>query len=94
MHTYIVDFTDECNKILYEVKPESIKNLDKCLVKENFAIDYCNSIGYNFEYIHEKYFFDNMGKISEFIETTEDNIKIILLKSLERIVAYYENKKY
>jgi hypothetical protein len=50
---YIVDFVDEINKILYEVRP---KNLQHNMTDKLIAADkYMNSHGYTFKFIDEDY---------------------------------------
>jgi len=58
-HTYIVDFTDDKNKILYEIKPSGrqfdIKNIDKF----KYADLWCKENGYVFIIIDEFYLKEN-----------------------------------
>lgn len=55
-HNYIVDFVDENNKILYEIKPSSNKSSKIVLAKEKYAKEWCNREGYTFKFISEDYF--------------------------------------
>lgn len=45
-HTYIVDFEDKKNKIIYEIKPAALKNNHINAIKIEAAIDWCNKTGY------------------------------------------------
>lgn len=55
-HTYIVDFVDEENKILYEIKPNSNKNSKIVKIKELAAIEWCKIHNYEFCFISDEYF--------------------------------------
>lgn len=56
---YIVDFSDHENKILYEVKPEGNKK-GLVSIKEQAALDWCKNNGYEFKFISEEWFYENM----------------------------------
>lgn len=59
-HNYIVDFTDNVNKVLFEIKPYSRlfdrKNVDKFLCAEMW----CKENGYTFKIIDEFYLKENI----------------------------------
>lgn len=53
---YIVDFVDEKNKILYEIKPKEELNDKNIILKTNAAIEWCKFNKYEFKIIDESYF--------------------------------------
>lgn len=53
---YIIDFVDENNRILYEIKPDAFVEDKIIKIKEAAAISWCNKNGYKFEFINENYF--------------------------------------
>lgn len=55
---YIVDFVDDTNKILYEIKPEKTKN-NITKLKEIAAINWANSNGYTYKVISDNWFKNN-----------------------------------
>jgi len=61
-HTYIVDFIDRKNKIVYEVKPDN-KFLDKEKVKEQYLLEWCLKNGYKYQLINNDWFLKNYNKI-------------------------------
>jgi len=50
---YITDFVDEKQKIVYEIKPSSLKTSYNCLVKEKAARSWCEEFGYVYKLIDE-----------------------------------------
>ena len=87
---YIVDFVDEENKILYEIKPlfETDKKLNKD--KEKYAKLWCKDNNYKYILITEEYFSNNINLI----------LKIkVSNKKLKKAISYFkrvhnnENKK-
>jgi len=63
-HNYIVDFVDEENNDLYEIKPSvNIKNKTNKL-KELAAIEWCNNTNYTYKIISDKWFKDNAKNIN------------------------------
>jgi hypothetical protein len=50
---YIVDFADEKNKILYEIKPSKNKQISRNIIKEFAAIEWCKINGYTYKTITE-----------------------------------------
>lgn len=61
-HTYIVDFIDRKNKIVYEVKPDN-KYLKKEKIKEQYLIEWCKKNNYNYKLISNSWFYENYNKI-------------------------------
>lgn len=54
-HVYIVDFIDDLNKIVYEIKPSSMVD-DITTAKENSLIEWCKNNGYTYQFITEVWF--------------------------------------
>jgi hypothetical protein len=52
---YIVDFHDEINKKLYEIKPSKNRTNKRNILKEKAAIKWCEENNYNYEVITEKW---------------------------------------
>ena len=50
---YITDFTDQINKIVYEIKPNSELKNKNFLIKTEFAKKWCEENGYKFEIVTE-----------------------------------------
>ncbi len=88
-HNYIVDFIDEENKILYEIKPSSEKNKKRNQIKFKNAIKWCNDNGYKFNIIDNSWFISNFDKYYKLLDEIEDNKIIKNLKQFSN-----ENKKY
>lgn len=61
-HTYIVDFIDNQNKIVYEIKPNN-KYLIKEKIKEKALIEWCNINNYKYILISNEWFYNNYNKI-------------------------------
>lgn len=61
---YITDFVDNFAKKIYEIKPKSVKNNIKNILKEKSAIKWCNDNGYEYICISDEYFFKNACKIN------------------------------
>jgi hypothetical protein len=60
---YITDFVNYFEKILYEIKPKSVKNTNKNILKENAAIKWCIDNEYQYICISDEYFLENAHKI-------------------------------
>lgn len=60
---YITDFVDSVAKKIYEIKPNSVKNNIRNILKEKAAIDWCNKNQYEYICISDEYFFENANKI-------------------------------
>ena len=58
---YIIDFTDDNQRILYEIKPTSSyeTNKNECLQKEKFAIQWADKNGYTYKIIDQYFVFDS-----------------------------------
>lgn len=54
-HVYITDFIDRTNKVLYEVKPNSLLEDDRVKAKEDAALKWCNKNGYEYKFITEDF---------------------------------------
>lgn len=61
-HTYIVDFVDDVNKKVYEVKPKD-KLLTKEKIKEQALIQWCNNNNYEYILINDSWFYNNYNNI-------------------------------
>ena len=85
-HNYIVDFVDEENKILYEIKPRSEKTKRKNKIKRKYAIQWANKNKYVYKIIEDEWFFNNYDE--KLIEEQPNKEK--LLKNLKQ---FNENKK-
>lgn len=71
---YIVDFVDEENKVIYEIKPDSeIENSNNKL-KFLYAKEWCRKNNYKFIIINDKWFKDNLHK--ELLTTILKNVNI------------------
>lgn len=55
-HTYIVDFVDKKNKLLFEIKPNSEKTKKKNETKRKYANEWCKSNGYKYMIIADVWF--------------------------------------
>ena len=62
-HSYIIDFHDAKNKILYEIKPNSCKTDETVLLKENAALNWCSLNGWEYIFIDEEYLNNNIDII-------------------------------
>jgi hypothetical protein len=62
-HNYIVDFIDEENKILYEIKPEIISESKQNQAKFNAAENWAKDNNFKFIVIQNNYFKENANKI-------------------------------
>jgi hypothetical protein len=60
---YITDFTDEINKIIYEIKPNI--HLKSSEAKISAAISWCDKNNYEFKIIDESWFAENKEAIME-----------------------------
>jgi hypothetical protein len=56
IHNYIVDFIDEKNKIVYELKPKSERIKEKNILKEEALIKWCRINNFQYKFISEDYF--------------------------------------
>ena len=93
-HNYIVDFFDPVTKTLIEIKPHSLLEKEKNIVKEEAAKIYASNNGFNFIYVTEEDLFKNPFDI-ELLKYCEDNEKTKLIKKFKmyksRLVLLNEN---
>jgi hypothetical protein len=87
---YITDFTDENNKIIYEIKPECHINKPEMKYKIKGAVEWCLYNGYEYKLITEKELFDN---INENVFDIFDNTTKILLKRAYETYKKNRNNK-
>ena len=87
-HNYIIDFTDEFNKILYEIKPLSFyeKDKDNCKIKEQFAIKWAKEHNYEYKIVNEYFLLDNFHIII-------DNKENFTVDTFNKILKTYETCK-
>ena len=57
-HTYLTDFTDIINNIIYEIKPDVFMLKDKNIMKKNIAIQWCHDHDYTYKHIGDKVIYD------------------------------------
>lgn len=74
--TYSVDFCDDKNKILYEIKPICKLKDSNVIDKIKAAKEWCNDNYYEYEIITEKYFIENIEKIENILTKHEINVNI------------------
>lgn len=86
-HTYIIDFDDVINKVLYEIKPASQETLEKNLDKIKAAKIWSNDNGYTFNVINDKWFEINYPKFKYLLDGQPEEIR------LKRNLRKYENKE-
>jgi|APCry1669192010_1035390.scaffolds.fasta_scaffold00505_15 hypothetical protein len=60
---YIVDFLDELNKRLFEIKPKSNRHTPNNMLKEQAAKKWASQNGYSYTIITDEYFYINAKKI-------------------------------
>ena len=89
---YIVDFIDNENKIVYEVKPYRCKSKQTNIDKFNALEEWCKTNDYKMNIISEDYFQNHIFKIS-YLQYMEDDQKEKLLKLLKgnKFNIDYEN---
>lgn len=63
LHNYIVDFVDEENKILYEIKPRVKMNDKIVLAKEKYAKIWCETHNYQYKLISNDWFQQHAEKL-------------------------------
>jgi len=59
VRNYIVDFTDNKNKIIFEIKPNRCKQTQNVRDKEKAAVSWAVKNGYTFTFISDDWFFEN-----------------------------------
>ena len=62
-YNYIIDFEDSENKVLYEIKPDSLKGSFKNVAKIDAALDWCKNNNYRFIIISDNWFIEKAHKI-------------------------------
>lgn len=82
---YIIDFIDEKNKILYEIKPKKFLDDKKFLKKYEAAIEWCNNNNYTYKIIDEDWFIENI----KFLDL--EKYKFIFNKISKLIVNNYKD---
>jgi hypothetical protein len=60
---YIVDFCDDVNKILYEIKPQSVLNTPKNNEKIKFAKEWCKENGWEYVVITDGWYMENAKSV-------------------------------
>lgn len=84
MHSYIVDFIDYENRLVYEIKPENLKQTHINLVKEKALLNWCKSNGYEYMPIGESWFIKNYDE-SILINQPEQKKLARLLKQFNTV---------
>lgn len=87
-HNYIVDFLDEENDILYEIKPECNIDTSGVVAKRVAAIDWCDKNGYRYEIITNEWFQNNYKE--ELLSGQPEEIK--LRKRLKQFLKKVKNE--
>ena len=81
-HNYITDFTDNINRIIYEIKPESNKDTIINKVKFKYAKKWCKKNGYKFIIISDNWFKINYIKNKYLLQNQQN--KLIIEKRLKQ----------
>lgn len=95
---YIVDFTDDNENILYEIKPSSENEDQQNLDKKKYAEEYCKNNNLQFKIINENYFIKNIFKIEEnYLENKmnfsyESQVKIE--RTIKKFKKEFQNENY
>ena len=71
-HNYITDFTDEVNKIIYEIKPKCNLEKELNILKEKVAIEWCKENGYTYKIITEEYLIENIDILMDIFNSNKD----------------------
>jgi hypothetical protein len=58
-HNYIVDFVDMDNKMIFEIKPDKLKNDERNITKLNAAMEWCKLNGYIYISVSNSWFENN-----------------------------------
>ena len=74
-HTFIMDFTDNVDKILYEIKPLELMNKKINLVKIDAAKKWCDKNQYKFVLITEQWYKSNIDVIFS-LDLSKHNVNI------------------
>jgi hypothetical protein len=97
--TYITDFTDDVNKIIYEIKPDSLLDDEKNIAKFLAAREWSTKNLFTFKIISQQYFIDNIktiqleyDKIKHLIDDNSNRKMSKTIKIFERL--YDESSEY
>lgn len=60
---YIVDFVDTEQKILYEIKPNSVKDNESNVLKSEAAKEWCKVNNYSYSMITDEWFIENVKNV-------------------------------
>lgn len=71
---YIIDFVDYENKVLYEIKPDSVRNDKRNISKFKYARKWCRENGFKFKIITDKWFHKNYKEELIYGQPSEDKI--------------------
>ena len=85
-HIYIIDFVDEENRIIYEIKPKGNQIDEKVQIKEKYAIQWAEENNYVFEFISEDYFKENIKDIIVKYRMKKDEIDENSQRLIERMI--------
>lgn len=90
---YIVDFIDTDNKIVYEVKPNSLKYVKNNVKKQEALKKWANQNGYTVKIITENYFISNTFRISllNYCDDFYKNKVLNILRHYKNFNIDYEN---
>jgi len=91
-HTYIIDFEDEIGKILYEIKPKSEMSDEVVKVKEKFAKQWCETHGYEYVFIDDDWFYENIWKIEEKYYNMKESIDGDTRRKIERTINSFSRR--
>lgn len=86
---YLVDFVDNLNKILYEVKPIGQYNRKSNKNKLESALRWCSESGYKFVHIGEWWFIENIDALAGLRNITEKE-----RKAVENFKRNVDNEQY
>jgi len=81
-HVYIVDFTDDVNKVLYEIKPLSLIANSRNVAKYEAAMDWCAQNDYTYVIIDDNWYRNN-----------ESNFDLEKYPDLEKVIKSICKKK-
>jgi len=81
---YILDFVDNLNKKLFEIKPKEQLTNGKVKAKEKSAIEWCKKNGFVFQNISQNYFIENIDKIRKSILDIEIKNKMEKLYEINK----------
>lgn len=82
--TYIVDFVDEKNKTIYEIKPNGFRESERNLSKFKAAEDWCKTNDFKFKIIGNNWFSKNYDEF--LLEDQPDELKIKRLLKQFRLI--------